>query len=397
MERKSEETRVKRTVCYFIKKGGRKMERKNQFLFALCLALAGALAFLVTPTMAAEKPQKIELKMSSVWSSGIQLIEVDRHFVKLVNSMGGDDFKIKFFDGGTMVPPFEIFDTVARGTLDMGGDWGGYWAGKDEVFNIIGSYPLGLTVHDYMIWVYQGGGFDLIQEAYGKHGLVALPFGGHASESGIRGNKPINTINDFKGMKIRIGGKLQGKILKDLGGVQVNLAGSEVYQALEKGVIDACEYNIPSVDLMMGLQEISKYWASPAWHAPAAIFSVLINKKAWDKFSPEQKEMLKAAAMANFLWSYTFLEYNNIAATKAFLDKGIKITRLSNADLEKIQKLVNKHTVESCIGNPLFAKVAYSQYKYLQDFSQWRSISQPFSHGRNVALPDMDAIKAAIK
>lgn len=371
--------------------------KKVMYLSTLALILVSSLIWQIAPINAAEKPRKIELKMSSVWSSGIQLIEIDRHFVKLVNSMGGDNFKIKFFDGGTMVPAFELFDTVAKGTLDMGGDWGGYWPGKDEAFNIIGSQPMGLTVHDYMLWIYQGGGFELIQEAYGKYGLVALPFGGHGSESGIRGNKPINSIKDIDGMKIRMGGKLQGKVLKDLGGVQVNLAGSEVYQALEKGVIDACEYNIPSVDSMMALQEISKYWSSPAWHAPGAIFSVLINKKVWDEFTPEQREMLKTAAMANFLWSYTFLEYNNIAGTKKFLDKGVKITTLSDADLAIIQESVNAHTLDVCKTNPLFAKIAYSQYKFLQDFAQWRSIATPFSHGRNVKPPDMEAIKAAIK
>ncbi len=372
--------------------------KKVIFLKMLPVILVSFLIWQVAPISAAEKNKKIRLKMSSVWSSGIELIEVDRHFVKLVNSMGGDNFQIKFFDGGTMVPAFELFDTVANGTLDMGGDWGGYWPGKDEAFNIIGSQPLGLSINDYMLWIYQGGGFDLIQEAYGNFGLVALPFGGHGSESGIRGNKPIRSIEDIKGMKIRMGGKLQGKVLKDLGGVQVNLAGSEVYQALEKGVIDAAEYNIPSVDVNMGFQEITKYWASPSWHATGAIFSVLINKKVWDEFSPEHKEMLKTAAMANFLWSYTFFEYNNIAAVQTFLDKGIEITKLGDEDIEKIQKLVNRHTLESCENNPLFAKIAYSQYKFLQDFGKWRSISDPFSHGRNIATPpDLNAIKEAIK
>ena len=374
--------------------GGRNSMFSKMAIFTILVFLMSFLA----PMHAAAKEKRVRLKMSSVWSSGIQLIEVDRHFVKLVNRMGGKNFQIKFFDGGTMVPAFELFDTVANGTLDMGGDWGGYWPGKNEAFNIIGSHPLGLTIHDYVIWIYQGGGFELIQEVYGKYGLVALPFGGHGSESGIRGNKPINSIEDIKGMKIRMGGKLQGKVLKDLGGVQVNLAGSEVYQALEKGVIDASEYNIPSVDRMMGLQEITQYWASPAWHAPSAIFSVIINKKVWDGFSEAQQEMLKTAAMANFLWSYTFFEYNNISATKDFLDKGIKINKLKNDDLAKIQKSVNKHTLDVCKKNPLFAKIAYSQYKFLKDFSQWRSVADPFSHGRNVTNPpDLEAIKAAIK
>jgi len=249
-----------------------------------------------------------------------------------------------------------------------------------------------------MLWVYHGGGYELIQEVYGKYGLVCLPFGAHGSESGIRSKKPINTIGDFKGLKIRIGGKLQGKVLQDLGGVQVMLAGAEVYEALQKGVIDGVEFNIPSVDLVMGLQEVTEYWLSPAWHAPAAIFGAMINKKVWDELSPRQKEILKTAAMANFIWSYTFLEYQNIEAAKKFLDKGIKITRLSDADVSKIQELVNKHTLDSCKDNPLFAKVAYSQYSFLKNFAQWRSIAQPFSFGRNLpTTPDLEAIKAYIK
>jgi TRAP-type mannitol/chloroaromatic compound transport system substrate-binding protein len=366
--------------------------KKMTYLKMLALILVSSLIGLVTAVNAADK---LELKMSSVWSSGIQLVEIDRNFVKLVNAMGGNDFKIKFYDGGTMVPPFEIFDTVAKGTLDMGGDWGGYWPGKDESFNIIGTQPLGLTAGDYMMWVYQGGGFDLIQEAYGKFGIVALPFGVIGSESGIRSNKPINSLKDLKGMKIRMGGKLQGKILKDLGAVQVNLAGSEVYQALEKGVIDAAEYNVPTVDYNMGFQEISKYWCVPAWHAPGAMMSVLINKKTWDKLSTERKEMLKTAAMANFMWSWSFLEYQNIAATKKFLDKGIKVIHLSDADVKTIEKLIYTHTLETCKENKLFARIAYSQYKFFQDYAQWRSIAAPFSHGRNITPPDMNAIKAA--
>lgn len=364
------------------------------------LFIVVALAFAITPiwqtplTQAAEK----QLKMSSVWTAGIKLIEIDRNFVKIANDLGAGELKITFFDGGALVPPFEIFDTVSRGQLDMAGDWGGYWAGKNEAFNIIGSQPMGLTAVDYMLWVYQGGGYELIQEVYGKYGLVCLPFGAHGSESGIRSKKPINSISDFKGLKIRIGGKLQGKVLQDLGGVQVMLAGAEVYEALQKGVIDGVEFNIPSVDLVMGLQEVTEYWLSPAWHAPAAIFGAMINKKVWDGLSPHQQALLKGAAMANFLWSYTFLEYSNIDATKKFLDKGIKITHLSDADVSKIQELVNKHTLDSCKENPFFAKVAYSQYSFLRDFSQWRSIAQPFAFGRNLPTPpDLEAMKGYIK
>jgi len=367
--------------------------KRKVFLTGLLGMLSIILVFGVFDSTAGTK----KIKMTSVWSAGIQLIEIDKHFVKLVNELGGDQLQIKFFPGGSLVPAFEVFNAVREGTIPMGADWGGYWAGKNEAFNIIGSHPMGLTATDYMVWVYQAGGFELIQEVYGKYGLVCIPHGVHSAESGVRGHKAINTIADYKGTKIRMGGKIQGKVLKDLGGVQVMLAGSEVYQALEKGVVDACEYNTPTVDWNLGLAEVTEYWASPPWHAPAAIFGVMINKKVWNNFTEKQKEVLKIAAMANFLWSYTYFEYQDIIATKKFLEKGIKITRLKDEDLDKIQKIVNKHTMESAKANPLFAKIAYSQYKFLNDLAEWRSISSPFSSGRNFVTPNLNELKAYTK
>jgi TRAP-type mannitol/chloroaromatic compound transport system substrate-binding protein len=106
--------------------------------------------------------KKKTLRMSSVWSTGIDLIEIDKNFAKLVNELGGGNLQIEFFPGGDLVPPFELFDAVRNGTIDLGGDWGGYWAGKDEAFNIIGSHPMGLTATDYMIWIFQAGGLEVI-------------------------------------------------------------------------------------------------------------------------------------------------------------------------------------------------------------------------------------------
>lgn len=340
---------------------------------------------------------KKTLKMSSVWSTGIDLIEIDKNFVKLVNELGAGQLQIEFHPGGDIVPPFELFNAVSSGTLDLGGDWGGYWAGKDEAFNIIGSHPMGLTATDYMIWIYQAGGLEVINEVYGNYGLVVLPFGVHSSESGVRGHKAINSLADYRGLKTRMGGKIQGLVLKDMGGVQVMLAGSEVYQALQKNVIDAVEYNTPAVDYKLGLAEVTEYWATPAWHAPSAVFSVIINQKVWANMSELEKAILKTAAMANFTWSYSFFEYQNIAATKGFLDAGIKITRLSDADLNEIQKYVNKHTLESAQKNPLFAKVALSQAEYLRDISQWRDIAHPFGHGRNFETLSPEVLSEYIK
>jgi len=370
------------------------MKRK---VFITVLALALICAVFSATTIAAEK-KLIKWKFTTCWPPVYELIEGDKHFVELVHQLAGDKIQIKWYPAKSLVSCKESFDAVAKGTIEMAGEYGGYWAGKDTAFNLLASYPLGLTGIDYMNWIWQGGGFDLYQEVYGKFGIFYLPHTVTPMESGVRSNKPINSLADFKGLKIRISGQTQGKILKDIGGAQVSISSSEVYQALQKGVIDAAESCTPNMDWGLGYGEVTKYWAAPGWHQPSSVLGVMINKKAWDGLSEDLKTKLKIAAMANNTWAYTFYDYGSIAGTKKFLDAGVKVTRLSDEDLVKLRRLANKHTLELSKKNPLFAKIAYSQYKFLKDISMWRSIGAPYHWGPDPAeLPDLDAIKACIK
>ncbi|WP_299977975.1 TRAP transporter substrate-binding protein DctP [Desulfobacula sp.] len=335
----------------------------------------------------------INWKMTTCWPPSIQFIEADKHFVNLVNTLADDNLQIKFFEGGALVPAFELLDAVSQGTVQAGGDWPNYWAGKNSAFDLLGAFPMGLTPSDYMVWIYQGGGFELYQELYSQFGIVYLPYWVSTAESGVRGNKPIRTLADYKGLKIRMSGQTQGKILKDLGASQVMLSGGEIYQALEKGVIDAGEFSDPANDWGLGFQEVTKYWATPGWHQPASVGGVMINKKAWDSLPAKTQELLKTIAAATFGWTYTYYEYSSAIATQKFLDKGIQVTRLSDEDLDKIQELSWKHLLESSKENPMFAKIAYSQLNFMKIEAKWRSIASPFTAGRNPVLPDLEAIK----
>jgi TRAP-type mannitol/chloroaromatic compound transport system substrate-binding protein len=353
------------------------------------------LAMVFMPAMVGAK--ELHWKMSTTWTPSLAHIETDIHFVKLVNENLKGQLKIKFFEGGSLVPPFEIFDAVRTGTLDAAGDWPNYWAGKNTVFDLLGSYPNGMTPMDYITWIYQGGGFDIYQMAYGKFGMVYLPYGMQPMESGIRGNKPIKKLSDYAGMKIRLSGRTQGQILKKIGGTQVMMAGGEVYQALEKGVIDAGEFATPKVDWGMGFQEVTKYWATPGWHQPACLLGLMINKKSWDKMSPGLQNMIKLMAQANMIWSYTHNDYGCIEGTANFLKAGIKITRLSDADLNKIADMANELTLASAKENKDFAKAAYSMFKFMKDMEQWRAIQSPYAYGRNPKLPDLAKLKEYAK
>ncbi len=364
-------------------------KRKTVFICFFTLFF-GALIFF-SPANA----KTLRWRMGTTWTPSIDLIQADRHFVEVVNELSGGEFKIKLFSAGELVPAFELFDAVASGTLQAGGDWPNYWSGKSRAFDALGSYPMGLTPVDYAVWIYQYGGLELYQKAYGKHGIYYLPHGVTPMESGVRSNEPIKNLEDYKGLKIRMSGKTQGQLLEKLGAAQTMLSGGEIYQALEKGVIDAAEFSSPNNDWGMGFNEVTEYWATPGWHQPASVLGVMINQKTWNKLSEHQQNLLKQAAMANFLWSYTYFEKGAVDATAKFMEAGTKVSRLSDAELTQIQEMANKLTLETAKNNPLFAEIIYSQYQYLEKISEWRGLSQPFTFGRNVVLPDMEKLKKA--
>jgi len=371
--------------------------KKGILTRSVIFSMVCALCVVGTTAPAFSGDQPIKWKMTSVWTPTISLIEADRHFAKTVNELLKGTLEIKFFDGGSLVPAMGVFNAVMDGTLQAGGDCGVYWSGQNSAFGLLAQCPLGPSWIDYMVWIFQGGGWDLYQEIYSKFGLVYLPHGVIPPESGLRGNKPINSLEDFKGLKVRMSGAIQGMVLKDIGASQVMLAGGEVYQALEKGVIDAGEFSGPGIDWGMSFQEVTTYWAAPGWHQPGTVLGVMINKKEWDKLTPNTQALLKNIAMANFLWSSTFWEHSNITGTKKWIEKGVKITRLPAEDIAKLEKFRNKHIEDLSEQNPDFAKVAYAQFNFLKDVEKWREISSPFSYGRNQVLPDLEKIKSYIK
>jgi len=361
--------------------------------YALTCMLATFIICLLITSFAFSKT--LQWRMGTTWTPAIDLIEADRHFVKMVNDTKSLDLKIKLYSSGELVPAFELFDAVSRGTLQAGGDWPNYWSGKNRAFDALGSYPMGLTAIDYATWIYQYGGLKKYQMVYGKYGLYYLPYAVTPMESGVRGHEPIKSLKDYKGLKIRMAGKAQGELLEMLGASQTMLSGGEIYQALEKGVIDAGEFSSPSNDWKMGFNEVTEYWATPGWHQPASVLGVMINMDTWKNLTEDQQNMLKQIAMANFLWSYTYYQKGAAEATKNFMETGTTITRLSDEDLAEIQDMVNELTIETAKKNPLFAEIIYDQYKYLNHFSKWREISQPFTFGRNVKMPDMKKLKKA--
>lgn len=359
------------------------MKRNASILAAS--ALCGALA---APALAEN------WTMTTVWPASLELIEMDRKFVELANKLTGDDLTIELFDGGSLVPAGEVFGAVETGTIQAGADWPGYWAGRDAAFSPLATHASLFNAVDYVNWIQQWGGKEQYNEVYGKFGMVYLPYGVTNNESGFRTNKPIRTTDDLKGMRLRLSGLEQGKLLTQLGGSQVSMAGGEIYQSLERGVIDGAEFSTPNVDYSGGFHQVTKFWATPGWHQSSSVFGVMINKAAWDALSPETQEKLQIAADATMLWSLSFTEKRANEAYGQFKEAGVEITRYDDATLATVQLMANATIEEVACANPTSAKVYLSQLEYLQDYANWRDASAPFNLGRTPNGPDIEKIRA---
>jgi len=354
------------------------------------LSAVTASVLLAAPALA----QKQTWTMTSTWPSSLELMELDKKWVELANKLAGDELKIDFFEGGSLVPSGEVFGAVEAGTIQAAGDWPGYWAGRDAAFSPLGTHTSLFNAIDYVNWIQQWGGKDVYNEVYGKFGMVYLPYGVTNNESGFRTNEPIRNLDDLKGKRLRLSGLEQGKVLERLGGNQVSMAGQELYQALERGVIDGAEFSTPNVDVSAGLHQVTKFWATPGWHQSSSMFGVMISKDAWDKLSPETQEKLKIAADAAMLWSLSFTEKRAIDGYKTFADAGIEINRMDDESLKHIQDLSNEVMVEVACSSPLAAKVYFSQAQYLADYKDWRTASAPFNLGRSPNGPDLEKLRA---
>ncbi len=335
--------------------------------------------------------------MTTTWPDSIALIEIDRKFVETVNRIAGDELEIEFRSGGTLMPGTEVFDATESGSIEAAGDWPGYWAGRSPAFSPLATHTSLFNAVDYMNWIHGWGGWDVYQDVYGEFGMVYLPYGVTNNESGFMGRTPIRSVDDLDGMRVRLAGRDQGRVLEELGGNQVTLAGEEIYQAMERGVVDGAEFSTPGVDYQAGFAEIAEYWAVPGWHQSASVFGVMINQDAWDALSDEMQERLKIAAEATMAWSLAWSESGSTEGTRNFLDAGVEMNRMPDEDLERIQDITNEVIVRGACEDPMHAMVYHSQISYMQDYAVWRDATAPFNMSRVIDnLPSLEEIEACM-
>ena len=328
--------------------------------------------------------QKVNWKMGSCFSASINVNYGEAEMIKYVKEMSDGNFNIQQFHAGALMPALEHFDAVQKGVIQAAGEWPGYWASKDLAFDTLGSFPLGFTYIDYINWLYQGGGLEMVQDLYKKYGMTWFPIGMLPVESGFwltEKSGPIKTIADYKGKKLRTSARASITILTELGASPVMLTGDETYLGLQRGTVDGGEFATPGVDLQLGLSEVTKYWSAPSWFQTASVVGFMINLEAWNALSKKNQAILKYACQAAAMKSMTFWDVDAARAVHKLKDMGMVVSTFSMEEYPKLAPLVAKYAIMQAKKSPGFAKLLKSQIEFRKFYQPWREIMGPFGQG----------------
>src|SRR5213078_2959350 len=233
-------------------------------------------------------------------------------------------FQVHVFAAGEIVPGLQVADAVQNGTVEMGQTAAYYYFGKHVNFVFETGLPFTLNQRQYYAWLYFGGGNQLINEFYKEYNFRSFVFGGTGCQMGGWFRKEIKSMDDMKGLKFRVGG-FAGLILQRLGVVPQQIAGGDIYPALEKGTIDACEWVGPYDDEKLGFNKVAKYYYYPGWWEGASVLHNFINLEKWNALTPTYKSIVKTASMAAHEWMQAKYDAANPAALKRLVAAGAQL------------------------------------------------------------------------
>jgi TRAP-type mannitol/chloroaromatic compound transport system substrate-binding protein len=369
------------------------MANRKQFLQGLAagtIALPVALRLLLGEAHAEQgdsyqvsNGQRYDWKMVTTWPPGFPILgEGCELLATLVKKMSAGRLNIEVFGGGELVPALEAFNTVSSGGAEMGSGSPYYWAGKVPGAQFFSGYPFGLNAQQMNAWLLAGGGLELWRELYAKHNLVPFIGGNTGVQMGGWYNREINSVADFKGLKMRMPG-LGGRVLEALGGTPVLLAGGELYTGLERGVIDATEWVGPYHDYIMGFHEIAKYYYYPGWHEPGTAFEFFVNKDKYDELPLDLQTILEVAT--HYINMYTLSAFE--AKNAEYLEKLRAVPTLSvrpfpDEVIIKAKAAATETIADFAAGDPFAQKVYEQVVAFKKRANDWGEITERIYYNR---------------
>ena len=348
--------------------------KRRKFLKSMGGSLALS-SILVSTANSTTQKTEYKWKMVTSWPKNFPGLGVGaENLAKLITKLSNNRIKVRVFGANELVPPLEVFDFVSNGGAEIGHSGAYYWKGKSPACQFFSSVPFGMNSQEMNAWLYYGDGIKLWEKLYDKFNLIPRPAGNTGVQMGGWFNKKIKSVEDLKGLKMRIPG-LGGEVLARAGGVPVTLAGAEIFTALQTGVIDATEWVGPYNDRAFGLHKAAKYYYFPGWHEPGPTIESIINKDAYNKLPEDLRLIIDIsckAANIDMLSDYT--AKNNLAL-QFLKSKNIEILSFPNEVLAKLKSL-SRDILKEISQKDAITKEVYDSYMtFNRSVTPWTEIS----------------------
>lgn len=319
----------------------------------------------------------IKWKMVTTWSPKLDILQEGcERLARRIGELSNGRLTIEVFAAGEFVPAMESFQAVSDHTVEVGSAASYYWASKEPATQWFAAVPFGLNAQGMSAWFHGADGLKLWEEVYAPFNLIPRPGGSTGVQMGGWFNKKINSIDDFKGLKMRIPG-LGGKVIAKAGGTVVLLPGGEIFTSLERGVLDATEWVGPLHGLRFGFYKAAKYYYYPGWHEPGTYLEYFFNKKAYESLPKDLQHIVDAACVENEHWVLAQFDARNGAALQTLINKHkVPVIPLSESVLSALKSMAYEVIEEEAAKSPIAKKVNESFKKIQKEVGTWGSISE---------------------
>jgi len=319
----------------------------------------------------------VKWRMASAVSGSVpQVAELAKRLEDEMRRVSGGLVTLAFHDSDTLVPAAEMFEAVRSGTVEAAFANSAAWSAKAPAFHLFSSIPFGPSAREYLAWYYGGGGKALYQAPYNRFGIHAIICGMASTEASGWFRKPVETVEDLKGLRMRTGG-LGAKVLERLGVETLDIGDTDVFVAFESGSIDAAEFSQPENDLALGVHERVGHYYFPGWHQPASLFDLMINRDDWKDMPETAKAQIETVCGDNVRHGLAANEARQFLALKTLAKEGAQLSTWSPEILAAFRQAWNDVVVEQSAADRTFAKVWQSLSRFREEYAIWRDLADP--------------------
>ncbi|MGP0094079.1 MAG: TRAP transporter substrate-binding protein [Xanthobacteraceae bacterium] len=347
--------------------------KRRQFLQAAGLGVAATT--IARPAIAQSTPE-LKWRLTSSFPKSLDtLYGAAEIFAKAVGEATDKKFQIQVFAAGEIVPGLQAFDATSNSTVEMSHSASYYYVGKDPTFAFGTAVPFGLNARQQNAWNYFGGGMELLNDFYRKYNVYAIPAGNTGCQMGGWFRKEIKEPADLRGLKFRIGG-YAGEVLARVGVVPQQLAGGDIYPALERGTLDACEWVGPYDDEKLGLNKVAQFYHYPGWWEGGAVLHNFINLEKWNGLSPTYQSIIRSASSRANEWMLAKYDASNPAALKRLISAGAQLRPFPPAVMDVCLKASLDLYQEISANNAAFKKAWESTLAFRNDEYLWWRVAE---------------------